>query len=137
MFDKTKKIGLYKALKFQGKTQLSPKEKTLKSNGIALKNVKSKNTTSMIDLHKANNIEKEKSIRNLTAPKYLGKSKESQAESSHKLMVEKELNRFRKEIDGKFRSSEINSTYRFPRNTEFELEQPIEIKSNCKKYINP
>jgi hypothetical protein len=68
----------------------------------------------MIDLHKANRQESSNSARNLN--KHLTSSKES----THKEMLQQELNKFRREIEEKFSISETNRNYVFPRNIEIE-----------------
>eukprot|EP00826_Nyctotherus_ovalis_P063750 TRINITY_DN934_c0_g1_i5.p1 TRINITY_DN934_c0_g1~~TRINITY_DN934_c0_g1_i5.p1 ORF type:complete len:136 (-),score=41.19 TRINITY_DN934_c0_g1_i5:892-1299(-) len=128
MLGKGEKAVLYKAIKSQHK-QTTPREKTAGKGG--LKNAKGKNTTSMVDLHKPNKQDGGKSARNLTASKQLTQSKENQ-EASHREMLEQELDKFRKEIEDKFRCSEANRNYAFPRSDGAEVERVnVPKEPNC------
>ena len=108
-------------------------------NVISLKNTKGKNTTSMMDLHKTTKYQSNKSVKDLTASKHLTQSKERLEEISHKQMLQKELDNFRKEIETKYRQSKTNSGYVFPRNTSYEQENiNITDEPNCSvifKYL--
>lgn len=130
MLGKTAKAGLCKTIESQNKQQVIPRQKVVKGGKIALRSAKGKNTTSMVDLHKTTKQEGGKSARNLTA------SKEKQEDYTHKEMLQQELDKFRREIETKFRCSETNRSYVFPRNTEFESEKIVVTKEpDCKCWL--
>ena len=134
MLAKTAKAGLCKTIESQNKQQVTPKQKVVKGVKIGLRSKKGKNTTSMVDLHKANKQEGKKSARNLTSSKH--HTKEKQEDIIHREMLQQELDKFRKEIEVKFRCSETNHSYVFPRNTEFEYNHTeITEEPNCKDLL--
>jgi hypothetical protein len=116
MLTKTAKAGLCRTIESQNKQQVTLKQKVVKGAKIGLRSTKGKNTTSMVDLHKAIKQESENSAKNLTSSKHNTK----QEDTKHKEMLQQELDKFRKGIEMKFRCSETNRSYVFPRNTEFE-----------------
>ena len=71
-------------------------------------------------------------LATFTCPEQLAKMKEK---NEHEEMLRKELKKFRTEIEMKFRSSETNKAYKFPRNCFIEK---IESSNNsdCIIYCN-
>lgn len=128
MLGKGEKGVLYKAIKSQHK-QTTPRDKTAGKCG--LKGAKGKNTTSMVDLHRPNRQDGGKSARNLAVSKHLALSKDT-LEASHRDMLQQELDKFRREIESKFRSSEANRNYAFPRGDGTEVERVnVPKEPNC------
>ena len=54
-------------------------------------------------------------LATFSSPEQLTQIKEKQAQATHEMMLHKELAKFRIEVEGKFRSSETNAAYVFPR----------------------
>eukprot|EP00826_Nyctotherus_ovalis_P058319 TRINITY_DN8002_c0_g3_i1.p1 TRINITY_DN8002_c0_g3~~TRINITY_DN8002_c0_g3_i1.p1 ORF type:complete len:346 (+),score=78.42 TRINITY_DN8002_c0_g3_i1:193-1230(+) len=135
MLGKTTKLGLCRTIEFQSKQQVSPGQKVAKGTKLTIKNAKGKNTTSMLDLHKAAKEDLEKPARNLTASKHLTYSKESQEDASHKAMLQQELEKFRKEIELRFRRSETNRSYVFPRENCADFDGKMQ-ETSCMGWVN-
>ncbi len=54
-------------------------------------------------------------LATFSSPEQLAEAKEKQLQAVHEAMLRKELAKFRSEVEEKFRASETNRTYRFPK----------------------
>lgn len=135
MLGKITKAGLCRTIEFQSKQQVTPGQRVVKGTKLTIKNVKGKNTISMLDLHKAAKEDLGKPARNLTASKHLTYSKESQEDALHKAMLQQELDRFRKEIELRFCRSETNHSYVFPRKSCAEFGGNTQ-ETSCMGWVN-
>jgi len=74
-------------------------------------------------------------LSTFSSPEQLAEIKEKQVQAAHEAMLKKELAKFRSEVEEKFRASETNRNFRFPRaeyNDDFngDNEDTVKIDNN-------
>ena len=109
--------------------------KFFKNTISKMKNLKGRFvTTSKTNLKSTKNLKKVCSRQNLISSQsgLFNHSKEKLVETSHDTMLQKELQKFRKQIEAKFNASEINGIYKFPREGSVD-DTHVEnlIKNDC------